>query len=50
MTFVLIIGLGIQGQKRSAVLKSQKIKFITLDPFNKKANYNNLKKIKIIII
>lgn len=50
MTFVLIIGLGIQGQKRSAVLKSQKIKFITLDPFNKKANYNNLKKIPIIII
>ena len=50
MTFVLIIGLGIQGQKRSAVLKSQKIKFITLDPFNKKDNYNNLTKIPIIII
>ncbi len=45
MSLVIIIGLGIQGQKRSIVLKKLKIKYFTLDPFNKDADYKNIKDI-----
>ena len=45
MRLALIIGLGIQGNKRSIILKRLKIKYLTLDPLNKDADYKNIKEI-----
>ena len=50
MTLVLIIGLGIQGQKRKLILEKLKIKYLTLDPFNKSAEYKNIKEIPNILL
>ncbi len=43
MTFVLIIGLGIQGKKRKKILDQLKIKSISLDPHVPNADYKSLK-------
>jgi len=43
MTFVLIIGLGIQGKKRKKILDQLKIKSISLDPYVSNSDYTSLK-------
>jgi len=43
MTFVLIVGLGIQGKKRKKILDQLKIKSISLDPDVPNADYKSLK-------
>ena len=40
---ILIVGFGVQGQKRKAILKNHKV--ITVDNFNKLADYKNIKEI-----
>lgn len=42
MKTTLIIGLGIQGNKRKKVLNKLKIKVKTIDPFNLKADYKSV--------
>ena len=50
MTFVLIVGLGIQGQKRRLILEKLKIKYLTIDPFNKSAEYKSIKEIPNLLL
>ena len=43
MKNTLIIGLGIQGNKRKKVLNKMGVNVVTVDPYNDKANYKSVK-------
>jgi predicted dehydrogenase len=43
MKKALIFGYGIQGKKRSKILKQKKIPFVTIDPENKNADFKSIK-------